>query len=81
MLRSGITKTFDELASMVSVTKLCAGSSLNDTTCHRLTAASSLGVLRCGDPGGPGYVFANESALLAKAAMVEIAATAATAGP
>ena len=37
----------------------------NDTTCHRLTTASSLGVLQCGDPtgtggGGPGYSFANE---------------------
>ena len=52
MLRSGITETFDELASMVSVMKLCARRSLNDTTCHRLTTASSLGVLRCGDPTG-----------------------------
>jgi peptidyl-prolyl cis-trans isomerase B (cyclophilin B) len=37
----------------------------NDTTCHRLTTASSLGVLQCGDPtgtggGGPGYAFTNE---------------------
>jgi len=37
----------------------------NDTTCHRLTTASALGVLQCGDPtgtggGGPGYAFANE---------------------
>ncbi len=37
----------------------------NDTICHRLTTASSLGVLQCGDPtgtggGGPGYAFTNE---------------------
>ncbi len=37
----------------------------NDTTCHRLTTAASLGVLQCGDPtgtggGGPGYAFTNE---------------------
>lgn len=37
----------------------------NDTICHRLTTAPSLGVLQCGDPagtgsGGPGYAFANE---------------------
>jgi len=37
----------------------------NDTICHRLTTAASLGVLQCGDPtgsgsGGPGYQFANE---------------------
>ena len=37
----------------------------NDTVCHRLTTAPSLGVLQCGDPtgsgsGGPGYQFANE---------------------
>jgi len=37
----------------------------NDTVCHRLTTAPSLGVLQCGDPtgsgsGGPGYRFANE---------------------
>ena len=37
----------------------------NDTPCHRLTTASALGVLQCGDPGGtgsggPGYQFANE---------------------
>jgi len=37
----------------------------NDTVCHRLTTAASLGVLQCGDPsatggGGPGYQFANE---------------------
>ncbi|OHV04086.1 peptidylprolyl isomerase [Mycobacterium talmoniae] len=37
----------------------------DDTGCHRLTTAASLGVLQCGDPsgdgsGGPGYDFANE---------------------
>lgn len=37
----------------------------DDTPCHRLTTAASLGVLQCGDPtgqgtGGPGYQFANE---------------------
>ena len=37
----------------------------DNTSCHRLTTASSLGVLQCGDPkkdgtGGPGYQFANE---------------------
>ncbi|WIM88534.1 peptidylprolyl isomerase [Candidatus Mycobacterium wuenschmannii] len=37
----------------------------DDTKCHRLTTAPSLGVLQCGDPsadgtGGPGYQFANE---------------------
>ena len=37
----------------------------DDTVCHRLTTAPSLGVLQCGDPtasgsGGPGYSFANE---------------------
>lgn len=37
----------------------------DDTVCHRLTTAASLGVLQCGDPtgtgsGGPGYSFANE---------------------
>jgi hypothetical protein len=76
MLRSGITETFDELASMVSAMKLCARKSLNDTTCHRLTAACSLGVLRCGDPGGPGSASANESAFRASAALAEMAPTA-----
>lgn len=37
----------------------------NNTKCHRLTTAPTLGVLQCGDPkgdgtGGPGYQFANE---------------------
>lgn len=37
----------------------------NETDCHRLTEAPTLGVLQCGDPkgdgtGGPGYQFANE---------------------
>ncbi len=37
----------------------------DDTICHRLTTAASLGVLQCGDPtgsgsGGPGYAFGNE---------------------
>jgi peptidyl-prolyl cis-trans isomerase B (cyclophilin B) len=37
----------------------------DDTVCHRLTTASDLGVLQCGDPsgtgtGGPGYRFGNE---------------------
>ena len=37
----------------------------DNTICHRLTTAASLGVLQCGDPsgtgsGGPGYQFANE---------------------
>lgn len=37
----------------------------DNTKCHRLTTAASLGVLQCGDPrgdgsGGPGYQFANE---------------------
>lgn len=37
----------------------------DNTSCHRLTTAPSLGVLQCGDPtstgsGGPGYKFANE---------------------
>jgi peptidyl-prolyl cis-trans isomerase B (cyclophilin B) len=37
----------------------------DDTGCHRLTIAPTLGVLQCGDPGGdgtggPGYQFANE---------------------
>ena len=37
----------------------------DDTVCHRLTTANSLGVLQCGDPsgdgkGGPGYQFSNE---------------------
>jgi peptidyl-prolyl cis-trans isomerase B (cyclophilin B) len=37
----------------------------DNTPCHRLTAASGLSVLQCGDPtgqgtGGPGYQFANE---------------------
>jgi peptidyl-prolyl cis-trans isomerase B (cyclophilin B) len=37
----------------------------NDTPCHRLTTASTLSVLQCGDPtgsgsGGPGYKFADE---------------------
>lgn len=38
----------------------------DDTPCHRLTAASSLSVLQCGDPsgtgsGGPGYSYADET--------------------
>lgn len=38
----------------------------NDTPCHRLTKASSLSVLQCGDPsgtggGGPGYTYADET--------------------
>jgi len=38
----------------------------DDTPCHRLTAASSLSVLQCGDPsgtggGGPGYTYADET--------------------
>lgn len=38
----------------------------SNTPCHRLTTASSLYVLQCGDPsgtgsGGPGYKFANEN--------------------
>jgi peptidyl-prolyl cis-trans isomerase B (cyclophilin B) len=37
----------------------------DNTTCHRLTATPTLGVLQCGDPsgtgqGGPGYRFPNE---------------------
>ena len=37
----------------------------DDTTCHRLTNASTLSVLQCGDPagdgsGGPGYEFGDE---------------------
>ena len=37
----------------------------DDTTCHRLTTSTELGVLQCGDPtasgtGGPGYRFPNE---------------------
>jgi peptidyl-prolyl cis-trans isomerase B (cyclophilin B) len=37
----------------------------DDTPCHRLTTASTLAVLQCGDPsgrgaGGPGYRFPNE---------------------
>jgi len=37
----------------------------DDTVCHRLTTATGLGVLQCGDPsgtgsGGPGYQFDNE---------------------
>lgn len=37
----------------------------DDTPCHRLTTAETLGVLQCGDPtgagnGGPGYQFPNE---------------------
>jgi peptidyl-prolyl cis-trans isomerase B (cyclophilin B) len=37
----------------------------DDTQCHRLTTAPTLGVLQCGDPandgsGGPGYQFGNE---------------------
>jgi peptidyl-prolyl cis-trans isomerase B (cyclophilin B) len=37
----------------------------DDTPCHRLTTAASMGVLQCGDPtgegtGGPGYRFPNE---------------------
>ena len=37
----------------------------DNTSCHRLTTARTLGLLQCGDPtgtgsGGPGYRFANE---------------------
>jgi peptidyl-prolyl cis-trans isomerase B (cyclophilin B) len=37
----------------------------DNTTCHRLTTSTELGVLQCGDPtgsgtGGPGYRFPNE---------------------
>jgi len=48
-----------------SFTSLAQQGFFDNTTCHRLTTSSGLGVLQCGDPkkdgsGGPGYQFANE---------------------
>ncbi len=48
-----------------SFTSLAEQGLFDNTTCHRLTTSSGLGVLQCGDPrkdgsGGPGYQFANE---------------------
>jgi peptidyl-prolyl cis-trans isomerase B (cyclophilin B) len=48
-----------------SFTSLAKQGFFDNTTCHRLTTSSGLGVLQCGDPkkdgtGGPGYQFANE---------------------
>jgi peptidyl-prolyl cis-trans isomerase B (cyclophilin B) len=49
-----------------SFVHLAAQKYFNNTTCHRLTTASPLYVLQCGDPtgtgrGGPGYVFGSEN--------------------
>ena len=49
-----------------SFVHLAAQKYFSSTTCHRLTAASPLYVLQCGDPtgtgrGGPGYVFGSEN--------------------
>jgi peptidyl-prolyl cis-trans isomerase B (cyclophilin B) len=49
-----------------SFISLAAQNYFSHTSCHRLTTASSLYVLQCGDPtgtgaGGPGYEFANEN--------------------
>jgi peptidyl-prolyl cis-trans isomerase B (cyclophilin B) len=49
-----------------SFVSLADQSYFNNTPCHRLTTASSLYVLQCGDPtgtgsGGPGYKFNNEN--------------------
>lgn len=48
-----------------SFLSLASQNYFSDTTCHRLTTASTLKVLQCGDPtgtgtGGPGYSFADE---------------------
>jgi len=50
---------------------LAAKKYFNNTNCHRLTTASPLYVLQCGDPtgtgsGGPGYEFADENLAGAK---------------
>jgi peptidyl-prolyl cis-trans isomerase B (cyclophilin B) len=54
-----------------SFVHLAARKYFNGTHCHRLTTASSLYVLQCGDPagtgsGGPGYEFNNENLAGAK---------------
>jgi peptidyl-prolyl cis-trans isomerase B (cyclophilin B) len=46
-------------------TSLAKQGFFDNTTCHRLTVSTELGVLQCGDPtstgtGGPGYRFPNE---------------------
>ncbi len=46
-------------------TSLAKQGFFDNTTCHRLTTSTDLGVLQCGDPtgtgsGGPGYRFPNE---------------------
>jgi peptidyl-prolyl cis-trans isomerase B (cyclophilin B) len=46
-------------------TSLAKQGFFDNTTCHRLTTSTELGVLQCGDPtgkgtGGPGYRFPNE---------------------
>jgi peptidyl-prolyl cis-trans isomerase B (cyclophilin B) len=48
-----------------SFTSLAQQGFFNQTQCHRLTTAATLGILQCGDPagdgtGGPGYQFADE---------------------
>jgi peptidyl-prolyl cis-trans isomerase B (cyclophilin B) len=48
-----------------SFTSLAQQGFFDQTPCHRLTTAATVGVLQCGDPkgdstGGPGYQFADE---------------------
>ena len=64
--RIGLTLNNAEAPCTVnSFASLAQKGFFDDTVCHRLTTADSLGVLQCGDPsgtgkGGPGYQFANE---------------------
>ncbi len=67
-----------------SFLSLASQNYFSDTTCHRLTTASTLKVLQCGDPtgtgtGGPGYSFADE--LNPKATYTKGALAMANSGP
>lgn len=66
--RGGIGLQLDNAKSPCTVNNfasLAQQGYFDNTTCHRLSATPSLGVLQCGDPsgtgqGGPGYRFPNE---------------------
>ncbi|MFI5508829.1 peptidylprolyl isomerase [Mycobacterium sp. NPDC051804] len=66
--RGGIGLQLDNAKSPCTVNNfasLAQQGYFDDTTCHRLAATPTLGMLQCGDPsgtgqGGPGYRFPNE---------------------